>query len=51
VGSNLWCLVAGGGVLKVRRGRVEEVGLADPALTVTRNAATRFLTSFSNQAA
>jgi hypothetical protein len=48
IGANLWYLVPGGGVLKVRDGRVEEVGLADPSLVVSRSEAARFLTSFSN---
>jgi hypothetical protein len=49
VGANKWWLLNGGAVLKVRGKRVEEVGLADPALIRTRADALRFLTSFSNR--
>lgn len=50
VGLNGWYLVANGssrGVLKVRHGVIEEVGIADPVLTRTRRASLRFLRSFS----
>ena len=50
VGANVWYVIGDGGVLKVRRGRVEEVGIADAALTRTRSATLRFLASFSNRA-
>ncbi len=50
VGANTWYLLRSGGVLKVRRRRVEEVGLTDPSLIATRRAALQFLTSFSNRA-
>ena len=49
VGRNTWYLVTihgGRGVLKVRRGRVQEVGIADRRLTAGRGAASRFLRSF-----
>jgi pimeloyl-ACP methyl ester carboxylesterase len=49
VGRNTWYLTRTGasrGVLKVRRGRIEEVGIADGRLTRTRSAARRFLGSF-----
>ncbi len=49
VGLNWWYLFAAGqsrGVLKVRHGTVEEVGIADKVLTVGRRASWRFLTSF-----
>jgi hypothetical protein len=50
VGINRWYLVANGssrGVMKVRHGEVEEVGIADSGLTRTRRAANHFLRSFS----
>jgi hypothetical protein len=50
VGRNTWYLVSRGaasGVLKVRGGRVREVGLADRRLTAGRVVAGRFLRSFS----
>jgi hypothetical protein len=50
VGLNWWYLISNGpsrGVLKVRHGRVEEIGIADLTLTANRRAAWRFLTSFS----
>jgi Secretory lipase len=51
VGRNTWYLAPNGGstaVLKVRRGRVEEIGIADRALTPRARRADRaFLTSFS----
>jgi hypothetical protein len=50
VGANAWYLAAGGGVLKVRRGLVEEVGLAEPSLVASRRQATRLFISFSNRA-
>jgi hypothetical protein len=49
VGSNTWFVVRGraaDGVLKVRHGVVQEIGLADRRLTRGRAAARRFLTSF-----
>jgi hypothetical protein len=49
VGRNTWYLATPGsllGVLKVRRGRVEEIGIADSRLTGTRAATRRFLSSF-----
>lgn len=49
VGLNWWYLWSNGssrGVLKVRRGMIEEVGIADKQLTNSREAALRFLTSF-----
>jgi len=50
IGLNFWYLVpgeAGRGVLKVRHGQIEEVGLADKRLTTSRAASRRFLASFS----
>jgi hypothetical protein len=50
IGLNRWYLTRRGGVtdvLKVRRGAVEEVGLADAQLTLTRTAQRSFLTSFA----
>jgi len=50
VGLNVWYLVddrADRGVLKVRHGTIEEVGIADRRLTSGRHAAARFLRSFS----
>jgi hypothetical protein len=50
VGLNFWYLVRAAkssGVLKVRHGRIEEVGIADPRLTRNRAVARRFLRSFS----
>ena len=49
VGANLWYVVARGGVLKVRRGRVEEVGVVEPSLIASRRQAMRLFTSFSNR--
>ncbi len=49
VGLNTWYLAPNGssrGVLKVRRGRIQEVGIANKTLTRTRAAARRFLRSF-----
>jgi hypothetical protein len=49
VGRNTWYLTPNGssrGVLKVRHGRIEEVGIANRRLTRTRAAARRFLRSF-----
>ena len=49
VGANAWYLAANGTgrvILEVRNGVVQEVGIADPALTGSRRAAHRFLTSF-----
>jgi glucosylceramidase len=48
-GLNTWYLAPATGVtgvLKVRRGRVAEVGIADPRLTRPRRLAIHFLTSF-----
>ncbi len=50
VGLNFWYLAPNGpstGVLKVRDGIVEEIGIGDKALTKGRRAQTTFLTSFS----
>ncbi len=50
VGRNDWYLAPNGpatAILKVRRGIVQEIGIADKRLTATRSAAKRFLTSFS----
>ncbi len=49
VGKNLWYLAADGrarGVLKVRHGVVEEIGIADRSLTRTRRSTARFLRTF-----
>jgi hypothetical protein len=49
VGLNWWYLTPNGpsrGVLKVRHGVIEEIGIADLRLTDTRGAARRFFTSF-----
>jgi hypothetical protein len=49
VGSNDWYLTPGRqvrGVLKVRRGTIEEIGIADGRLTRTRKAAASFLRTF-----
>jgi hypothetical protein len=51
VGLNTWYLTPNGssrGVLKVRHGVIEEIGLADKSLTSTRRAALRFFKSFQN---
>jgi hypothetical protein len=48
-GANVWYLAPishATGVLKVRRGRVAEVGIADPRLTRPRRLAVAFLSSF-----
>jgi hypothetical protein len=50
VGTDAWYVAADGGVLNVRGGRVQEVGIADPTLTRTRSTTLRFLTSFSDPA-
>jgi S-formylglutathione hydrolase FrmB len=50
IGRNYWYLTRGTsatGVLEVRRGIIEEIGLADRSLTSTGRAARRFLASFS----
>jgi hypothetical protein len=50
IGLNYWYLAPNGkspGVLKVRRGIIEEIGIADQRLTRGRPAARRFLKSFS----
>jgi hypothetical protein len=49
VGLNTWYLAPGTdsrGVLKVRHGVIEEVGIANRRLTASRVAARRFLKSF-----
>ena len=49
VGRNTWYLVPDGrgrGVLKVRRGTIQEIGIATASLVRTRAAARRFLRSF-----
>ena len=50
IGRNRWYVVADGsgrGVMKVRHGVIDEVGIANPGLTRTRAGARRFLSSFS----
>lgn len=50
VGLNRWYLTPDGssrGVLKVRHGIIEEIGVADRRLTANRRAARRFLARFS----
>jgi hypothetical protein len=50
VGKNFWYLVSergSRGVLKVRRGRIEEIGIADARLTAKRAAVRRFLRTFN----
>ena len=50
VGLNFWYLAPNGrstAVFKVRRGRIQEIGIADTAFTRTRAAARVFLRSFS----
>jgi hypothetical protein len=50
IGLNYWYLApndASRGVLKVRNGVVEEIGIADDTLTANRRGAWRFLSSFS----
>ena len=50
IGLNRWYLVADGsarGVMKVRHGVIQEVGIADRWLTTSRAQARRFLSSFS----
>ena len=49
LGLNSWYLARGGqsrGVLKVRHGKIQEIGIAEKELTSTRAAAWRFLNSF-----
>jgi hypothetical protein len=49
IGLNTWYLTPNGderGVLKVQHGVIDEVGVADAALTESRRATRRFLTSF-----
>jgi hypothetical protein len=49
VGRNTWYLAPNGssrGILKVRRGRIQEIGIANGTLTRKRAAARRFLRSF-----
>jgi hypothetical protein len=49
VGQNRWYLVAetgSRGVLKVGRGAIQEIGIADARLTRSRQAARRFFRSF-----
>lgn len=53
IGLNTWYIAAGvsaNGVLKVRGGIIQEVGLANKQLTQTRTAQRRFLTSFNRTA-
>ena len=50
VGVNYWYFIAAGparGVLKVRGGVIQEIGLASKALTMTRAEQRRFIRSFS----
>jgi hypothetical protein len=50
IGLNSWYLAPAGpsrGVLKVRHGKIEEIGLADKRLTTSRAASRRFLARFS----
>ena len=50
IGLNWWYVIANGlsrGVLKVRHGVIEEIGIADVALTSSRPAVWRFLNSFA----
>jgi hypothetical protein len=50
IGLNSWYLAPAGpsrGVLKVRHGQIEEIGLADKRLTTSRAASRRFLARFS----
>jgi putative CocE/NonD family hydrolase len=50
VGLNTWYLIANGasrGIVKTRNGRIEELGIANKALTAGRARAWRFLESFS----
>ena len=50
IGLNTWYLARAGssrGVLKVRHGRIQEIGLANPRLTHGRAASRRFLARFS----
>jgi hypothetical protein len=49
VGRNTWYLAPNGssrGILKVRHGRIQEIGIASRPLTRTRAADRRFLRSF-----
>jgi hypothetical protein len=49
VGLNQWYIAPGAaanGVLKVRRGEIIEIGIADKRLTTNRTAQKRFFTSF-----
>ncbi len=49
IGLNWWYLTRNGssrGVLKVRHGVIEEIGIANKQLTANRRAADRFLSSF-----
>jgi hypothetical protein len=50
VGLNTWYLVPGkisDGLLKVRHGLVEEIGITNKRLTTGRRTTRRFLTSFA----
>jgi uncharacterized protein len=47
VGANRWYLTRGRGVLKVRGGMIEEIGIAQQRFTRTRAAARTFLRGFS----
>jgi hypothetical protein len=46
VGRNVWYVVRGSGVLKVRHGEVQEIGVAQRSLDSTRTRARRFFRSF-----
>jgi hypothetical protein len=50
VGLNTWYLIGNGssrGILKTRHGQIQEIGVANKALTAGRARARRFLESFS----
>jgi hypothetical protein len=50
VGQNTWYVLrrrAAPGILRVARGRVQEIGIADHGLTTSRHAARRLLSSFT----
>jgi X-Pro dipeptidyl-peptidase C-terminal non-catalytic domain len=50
IGLNTWYLESNGpsrGVLKVRHNQIQEIGIADKRLTVSRASSRRFLSSFS----
>jgi hypothetical protein len=49
VGRNYWYLTPGRnvrGILKVRHGQIEEIGIADGILTKSRRATAKFLRTF-----